>query len=315
MRASTPVVLFLLSLSIGLVGCAVQSAPSSSAEAASAAASQADPAFVRAAVWDDGQAEIAFYQVERTQNQYGRTVAEPQSFLVGTYLVKHDFDPQVQSKVTQATEHREEAFKYALFYEFESGSYQYKRNYVANLARADLRPFKESFTSFDWCSNLYEELAFLPDGQVELLSRSDDYGNTTSTLDYQAGAHPMTSLPVLVRGLDFSETTTHTFQVLTPDGAYVGATATLEGRETIEAAGVPTEAERILVTYAGAAPSLIGERADTEERYWRATENERLLVRVEAASGRYRMNLVEHLRSPYWSENIWGRLAEVQTYP
>ena len=46
------------------------------------------------------------------------------------------------------------------FYELQSGSYQYKRPWVTNARQRDLRPYKASFSSFDWCSNRYEELAF-----------------------------------------------------------------------------------------------------------------------------------------------------------
>jgi hypothetical protein len=59
-------------------------------------------------------------------------------------------------------------------------------------------------------------------------------------------------------------------------------------------------------------PSLIGEERDARETCWRGTGPQRLLVRVEAESGRYQMALVEHLRTPYWQENLWPKLARIE---
>ena len=60
-----------------------------------------DTPWLTGTYWDDGQAEIAFYQVERTHNQYGQ--AKGQTFPVGTYLVKHDFDPEAEAKASSAS--------------------------------------------------------------------------------------------------------------------------------------------------------------------------------------------------------------------
>ena len=50
-----------------LAGCAARSAPSYlDAEAIT------DAAFLTGDLWNDGQAEVAFYQIERTRNQYGQ---------------------------------------------------------------------------------------------------------------------------------------------------------------------------------------------------------------------------------------------------
>ena len=175
----------LLFSALALTGCGANASESSASASGStdaergqpAARTATDRAYLGGSVWDDGQAEIAFYEVQRTKNQYG--AAAEQTFPVGTYLVKHDFDVSEMSKAKDGP--GVEAFKYALFYEFESRSYQYKRNWVVNVARADVRPLKASFTSFDWCSNIYEELAFREDGTVRSLFRSDDYGNREAT--------------------------------------------------------------------------------------------------------------------------------------
>mgnify|MGYP006439881561 CR=1 FL=1 len=301
-----------------LAGCTAESASESASQegavsqktSGAAAGPATDRAYLTHAVWDDGQAEVAFYRVERTRDQYGRE--RDQSFLAGTYLVKQRFDREAMSKATDGG--GLSAFKYALFYEFESGSYQYKRNWVTNVRQRDVQPLKQSFTSFDWCSNLYREMAFPTDGPVELLKRSDDYGNRSAEVEAAADAYPPHAVPMLVRALDVSQGT-QSFTILTPDGEQVSATATGAGTASVETPAGSREATRITVTYDRPVPSPIGEESDPEETYWRGTGTERLLLKIEAESGRYRMTLEEHLRTPYWRENLWTRLQRVETRP
>ena len=281
--------------------------------AARAQAPTADTAWLTSSHWDDGRAEVAFYEVHRSRNQYGRP--DDQTFLVGTYLVKHEFDPATRSKAAASAEGGVPAFKWALFYEIESGSYQYKRAYVTNAAQADLAPLKASFTSFDWCSNLYREQDFLPDGRVESLVRSDDYGNRATSVALSARAYPVAELPLLVRGLDFSVQARQELRVVLLDGTTVEVTATLEGRETVETAAGRFETEKIVLRYASEVPSPVGEQADTIEHYWRATGEGRHLVRLAADGGRYSMELVETVRSPYWRENLFPDLERVRSRP
>lgn len=273
----------------------------------------ADRSYLTSSLWDDGRAEVAFYRVERTHNPYGQ--AEDQSFLVGTYLVKHDFDPVRMAKAAPDAAARVPAFKYALFYELESGSYQYKRHWVVNARQDDLAPLKHSFTTFDWCSNVYDELAFQPDGTVRHLRRSDDYGNAEHAFDARSAAFTVAQLPLLVRALDFFEGPEHAFSIVLGDGTHVPAQARLDGREPVAVDADTVDAERIVVTYGRPVPSLVGEESDTTEVYWRGTGPERRLLRLEGASGRYRMVLVELIRSPYWEEDLWPRLQHVRERP
>ncbi len=260
--------------------------------------------YLTADLWNDGQAEVAFYQVTRTQDQYGR--ARDQSFLAGTYLVKHDFDRAAGSKATASSTESVPAFKYALFYEFESRSYEYKRSWVANLRQSDLRPLKASFASFDWCANQYREFSFGDGGQVDHLYRSDDYGNSSDVWSPPVDTYPPSALPVLLRAVDLTAGSV-TFRVLTKTGETVLATASLDGSET--------DAERIRVTYSGPVESLIGEKTGDAEVWWRATGGDRRLLAMEASDGRYRMELVELIRSPYWEEDVYERLQRVTERP
>lgn len=269
-------------------------------------------AFLMNGVWDDGQAEIAFYQVERKLDQYGRP--NPQSFLMGTYLVKHDFDRVRQAKARDDATDRVSAFKWAAFYEFESdNSYQYKRNYVVNATQADLAPLKQSYTSFDWCSNQYRELAFGADGQVDTLMRSDDYGNESARFTAPANAYPVTLIPLLVRALDFSDSSAHDFLMLLDDGSTVPVRASFVGRESIETPAGPRDVERIQLHYDGEYRSFLSRRGASDETYWRGLEADRQLVAIGSDS--YRAQLVEHVRSQYWREDVYDKLERVTTRP
>ncbi len=271
-----------------------------------------DESYLTADVWNDGQAEVAFYRVERDFNQYGEPAE--QSFVAGTYLVKHNFSAGQMTKATDRIA-GEPAFKYALFYEFESGSYQYKRNYVTNARQRDLRPFKQSFTSFDWCSNVYEEFAFHMTGAIDYQKRSDDYGNEQARYVFQPRAFPAAQIPLLVRALDFSDREAHTFTVLHPDGTFLPVTARFAGRDSVQLAMGTLPAERVRLSYSQRTPSPIAETVDSTETYWRGTGAAHRLLQIESSSGSYRMELVEHLRSPYWEENLWPRLERIAARP
>ena len=272
-----------------------------------------DPAFLTDSLWNDGQAEVAFYRVERSENQYGRP--EEQQFLVGTYLVKHTFDRAAMSKAGENPEAPVSSFKYAQFYELESGSYQYKRSYVVNARQRDLQPLKASFTSFDWCSNQYRETAFPEDDHAGWLMRSDDYRNEQMQFAAEGQAYPSAQVPLLIRALDFDTADRHQFRVLSGPGSWVRAEAELAGSDSVATAAGTFWAERVIVRYEASAPSTVGETTARQETYWRTTGPERHLVKLTAESGRYGMELIEVLRSPYWNENIYDRLQRVAERP
>lgn len=268
-----------------------------------------DAKFLTQSLWDDGKAEVAFYQVLRTQNQYGKP--DRQGFLVGTYLVKHDYDSRAQSKAKGAGV---PAFKTALFYSLESGSYEYKRHYVVNLAQADLHPFKASFTCFDWCSNTYSELCFDDQKSPRLLFRSDDYGNEEKVLELRGQAVPMAALPLWLRALP---ATAARWEIEVVD--LKGQTSSLQIRRkgpfSMKVGGSEIPGEELELTYALAVASPIGESTALGERFVRGLDPARLMLAWEDPAGRYSARLVEHLRSAYWSEDLFPRLKTVKNRP
>ena len=296
-------------------GCTAQSPDEvadesgASGEAVSTLDGVVDEAYLSAGVWDDGRAEVAFYRVQREYDMYGNP--EPQTFIAGTYLVKQPFSREAMSKAVDGG--GEPAFKYAIFHEVNSGSYQYKRNWVTNVRKRDLAPMKQSLSSFDWCSNRYRELAFEADGTVSVLHRSDDYGNDRRSFDAPDRAVPFAALPTLVRALP-DDLDAVTVNVVTPDGT-VEAEIRGAGPDTVQVAGASAAARRVTVDYAGEVPSPFGETAAPQETYWRGTGPERLLLKIEASDGGYRVALVEHLRTAYWQENLWPRLERIEDRP
>ena len=297
--------LCLAALSLGLLGCAEPSARPATAP------SITDESALTADVWNDGQAEVAFYRVQRSRDQYGNE--NPQAFLVGSYLVKHRFSPEEMTKTTDGS--GVSSFKYSLFYELESGSYQYKRNWVVNARQTDLRPYKQSFSSFDWCSNQYREMAFSPDGPIEVRMRSDDYGNRRTSFEPRPQAYPPAQIPLLIRGLDLSGDTLSFSVAVADSSSFVPAEAIVQGRDSVETEAGRFAAERIDVTYEAPVRSPIAERTARTETYWVGTTPQRRLLRVEGGDERYVMSLVEHLRTPYWKENIWDNLDRVDERP
>ena len=269
------------------------------------------------ALWNDGQAEIAFYQVERSRNQYGQEA--PQEFLAGTYIVKHDYDIDLESKARADSKNSVPAFKAALFFEFESGAYQYKRNWVTNFAMADMAPLKTSYTNFDWCSNQYKEFSFKGDkngnNQARYLMRSDDYFNEDVNYDVDAATYPADEIRLLVRSFDFSEKARQDFGVLQDNGEIIRAQASLSGKETVSTKAGEMETEIITIKYEKPISSAIGNKSDLVENYWVSTRPDRILVQMAAESGSYKMTLVEDLRSAYWKENFYPALKRVTARP
>lgn len=304
------VLLLLLSAAIVVAGCAGNDdlGPMQSPDGDPIV----DEDFLTATMWDDGNAEMAFYHVERNHTQYEEGVS--QSFMVGSYLVKHDYSVADQTKAVGEMD-GEAAFKYSLFQEIDAGSYERKQNFVVNARQSDLRPFKESFTSYDWCSNIYRELAVDASGSASFMMRSDDYGNTDRTFNYQMGAYTPAQLPVVMRALAFDDNDEHVFHVMRDDGSFVRATATREATETVSLEHLEEEGERIAVEFEDAVPGLVTAMDVSEMTYWRSTTDDRTLLRVRGEDVEFEMSLVETLRTAYWEEDIWEQLEHVDSHP
>jgi hypothetical protein len=304
--------IFLLAL---LASCSTGDAPS-----------VMDRAYLSAPHWDDGQAEVNFYRVDCKSCGIGSETLPESSFILGAYLVKHDYDPVNQTKTLTDDADRVTAFKWALFYEYGSKyTYEAKFAFIVNMLKSNLRPLKRSFTSFDWCSNVYDETTVSLDGRVRRIYRSDDYGNKDGRFSYLPGAFTMEQVPFLVRALDFSGGRALEFRIMTPEGEFIMTRASIAGRESVELPGEGArDAEKVRIRYDKLVPpgsgkrlmSPIGRFADQEEFYWRGTGPERILLKMESAL--YRMVLVDHIRTRYWShdkEDFFNHMKNVMELP
>ena len=260
----------------------------------------ADRTWATGSWWNDGKSEISFY------DGWIESASGRRTFTLATQLTKHNFDRQKESKSDAGIP----SFKWTMFYETISGSEQFKHSYVANLAQADLQPLKVSANRFDWCSNQYRELSFLENLQVRVLWRSDDYGNSDRTVDFQRLTYPAVAVPFLVRSVDFSRMKQVDFSVILMDGVHVDAMVEVTGTENVNG----TEGERIVVHYAHAIDSTFGTQVD-KEVFWRGLDPARTLLKVEALNRSYGLALVESVRSAYWQENVFDRLSHVKAHP
>jgi hypothetical protein len=81
------------------------------------------------------------------------------------------------------------------------------------------------------------------------------------------------------------------------------------------------EAEKIVVRYGTletgtSLSSPIGRIAEKEETYWRSTDNERVLLKLDSAS--YSMVLLDQIRTSYWShhrEDFFNLMKNVMDFP
>jgi hypothetical protein len=264
--------------------------------------------FLTQPAWDDGKGEVAFYEGWIAGGDGAK-----KTFSVGSYLVKHAFDPAKQSKAEAGGV---PGFKWAMFYEHVSGTEQFKHSYVVNVGQVDFAPLKVSANRFDWCSNQYRELAFLAGGRARVLMRSDDYGNVEETVDVERLTYPAVSVPFLVRATDFTKVKQLDLYVLELDGSTVGAMIEIVGKEVLQ---VPqydgdVEAEKILIHYAKPVASILGVET-SRETYWRGPDAQRTLLAMEGDGATHGLRLVESVRSAYWQEDIFPKLQRVKTHP
>jgi len=71
------------------------------------------------------------------------------------------------------------------------------------------------------------------------------------------------------------------------------------------------------VTYEEPVPSMVAEHSVTQATYWRHANDDRQLLRIQEQNdeGSYTMELVEHLWSAYWEENLWDEVERISDRP
>ena len=169
------------------------------------------PAFMQ--YWKSGLAELTSYDV--TLERYGE-MRKAQGVMVFVYEeINADTRIKVESAKTQPSK-RIPVLKLNNVLKFNTGVYDYSimTSVFAGLtAPGSLRPFppqKISFTSQEWCGNVFQQILPRPQGLVsEIHSYFESEGDASATLPYPKGANGAPAaiyyedeMPILVRELD-----------------------------------------------------------------------------------------------------------------
>src|SRR5439155_14322015 len=115
-------------------------------------------------VWHDGRAEVDGYRL--TISRYG---AERRGRAVLVYVTE-PFSASQHVKVDDPARHAGDVvdvLKLNLVRAFQTGIYDYHTMVSLFVRTADFEPLKLSFTSAEWCGNVYEELRFDPAAVVQ----------------------------------------------------------------------------------------------------------------------------------------------------
>jgi len=163
---------------------------------AAPAARSGDPEF--GAYWHDGKAELDGYRL--TMLRYG----QPRAGQAVMIFVTEPFREGARVKADDPSNNPADVFdalKLNLVRDFQTGIYDYN-TMVSLFVRSDtFAPVKVSFTSAEWCGNVYEELLVDP-GRIRHQLHSYFEGETTSgTLPRPAAGMLEDELYVRLRGL------------------------------------------------------------------------------------------------------------------
>ena len=169
------------------------------------------PAFMQ--YWKSGLAELTSYDV--TTERYGE-MRKAQGVMVFVYEeINADTRIKVESAKTPPAK-RIPVLKLNNVLKFNTGVYDYSimTSVFAGLtAPGSLRPFppqKISFSSQEWCGNVFQQVLPRPQGLVsEIRSYFEAEGDASITLPYPKGANGVPAaiyyedeMPILVRELD-----------------------------------------------------------------------------------------------------------------
>lgn len=149
-------------------------------------------------VWQDGRAEVCGYRYAVTrygQRRGGQAVA---------IYVTEPFSDRLRVKLDDPAASAGDAFealKLNLVRDFQTGIYDYETMTSLFVRSSDFIPAKLSFSSTEWCGNVYEEIRF-DRGAVRQSIRSYFEGESVDrSLDAPRGGVPEENLHVLLRGL------------------------------------------------------------------------------------------------------------------
>ena len=176
-------------IAVGVLVCAMAGGTSSSASAS-------DPTFD--SYWHDGKAELDGYRLSVQRYGHPRT---GRGVLV---YVTEPFSESKHVKVDDAFKHPSDtldAFKLNIVRSFQTGIYDYHTMVSLFTRSRNFAPVKITFTSAEWCGQVYEHLDF---SGTQVSARFDSYfegESSASTLDLRPDGVAEDDLFILLRGL------------------------------------------------------------------------------------------------------------------
>lgn len=154
--------------------------------------------------WHDGRAELNGYRL--TVERYGR----PRAGHAVLIYVTEPFSRSKHVKVDDPSKDSADAFdalKLTFIRRFQTGIYDYSTMVSLFTRSSDFAPVKVSFTSAEWCGQVYEELNFDGERLDEKVFSYFEGESSTRTLPAPADGVEEDNLFILLRGLrkDFLE--------------------------------------------------------------------------------------------------------------
>ncbi|RMF59685.1 MAG: hypothetical protein D6743_15960 [Calditrichaeota bacterium] len=284
-----------------------------------------DSAYLTQKNWDDGKAEVAFYEVERYLQVDEKKTVLPS--IAASILVKHDYDPIRLIKAVGFSQQKVPSFQWVFFYELDD-RYATKYAFSVHAAQSNLQPLKQSFSAMSFEGNGYVELSFLPDTTIRVVNRGDRVSQPDQIVAGRPNAYPIGLVPLLIRALDFSEKKRLDFLAVLLNGKVIPAHATGVEPDTLRLGQSDVACEKVVVTYEGLPRQAVGITAylASEETYWRSKTPNRQILQLQSSVietgllGKkvrisYRMKLIEELRAAYWKEDIRARLRRIKELP
>jgi hypothetical protein len=251
------------------------------------------------AVWDNGLAEMAYYDARYTI--YG----EPRQYTRVQLVNREWFDPDSGVKVSPDTPGAVEVFKLNIAEEVPTENYNYRFLTTVFAERDTLAPRKLATSSQEWCGTTYKHARWRDDG-LNVRSFSYFAGEAEETAALPASVMPFEATFLLVRQYVAAGAAPEEPVSLLPplrSNHGIGARAAAPGEFTLGAA-------EELTTPAGsgaARPVTLSHRGQTY-RYWVQASPPYLLLRYQGPGEG--MELAAFERRAYWDQ-AW----ESDVYP
>lgn len=250
-------------------------------------------------LWDDGRAEVAFYDARRTV--YGRPTDYPATLIV----VKEDLDartlvkadPPYQGRVLLA------AIKLGADHRFDAPTMPYRFTVNAFVRRdAPARLLKLVFGGQEWCGVTFKRLdASGAAARLDFHSYFDGEASGSHPVLFAAGDLAEDQLPLALRGLEFAAglelrarilPTLASLRVPGPP-ALVPATIRVAGAEAMATGRGREEAWKVEIAF-----------GEVRQSWWLAHERPHMVLAMESSDGRS-LRLARVTRAAYWETPLW----------